>query len=177
MTRPALLLWLLFAGSSAIAGDLAGTVVGVIDGDTIDVLVEGRAVRVRLAEIDAPERRQAFGSKAKRELSALIFRREATVTDEGRDRYGRVVGTVRVDGRNINETMVWMGLAWAYPRYVVHQSYYAAQDAAKAAKRGLWADASPTPPWLFRHAPSVRQERLGVFDGDGHDPNRDSGKQ
>jgi endonuclease YncB( thermonuclease family) len=60
----------LFAGSSAIAGDLAGTVVGVIDGDTIDVLVEGRAVRVRLAEIDAPERRQAFGSKAKRELSA-----------------------------------------------------------------------------------------------------------
>jgi endonuclease YncB( thermonuclease family) len=83
------------------------------------------------------------------------------VTDEGRDRYGRVVGTVRVDGRNINETMVWMGLAWAYPRYVVHQSYYAAQDAAKAAKRGLWADASPTPPWLFRHAPSVRQERLG----------------
>ncbi|WP_306581239.1 thermonuclease family protein [Dokdonella sp.] len=144
------------AWTPAFAGDLAGTVVGVVDGDTIDVLADGRSVRVRLAEIDAPERRQAFGTKARQALADLTFHRAVAVVDEGRDRYGRTIGTVTVDGRNINLALVAAGLAWAYTRYVVHPEYVTAQDAARAAKRGLWADPHPTPPWDFRRPAGAR---------------------
>lgn len=147
-----LLLFLLMAWTPAFAGDLAGTVVGVVDGDTIDVLADGHTVRVRLAEIDAPERRQAFGTKARQALADLTFRRVVAIVDEGRDRYGRTIGTVTVDGRNVNLAMVAAGFAWAYSRYVVHPEYPAAQDAARAARRGLWVDPHPTPPWAFRRS-------------------------
>lgn len=151
--RTRLLLCLLVAWTPAFAGDLAGTVIGVVDGDTIDVLADGRPVRVRLAEIDAPERRQAYGTKARQALAELAFRRVVAVVDEGRDRYGRMIGTVTVDGgRNVNLAMVTAGFAWAYTRYVVHPAYPAAQEAARAARRGLWADPHPTPPWTFRRS-------------------------
>ena len=156
MTRPRLLLCLLLAWTPAFAGDLAGTVVGVVDGDTIDVLAGGRSVRVRLAEIDAPERRQAFGAKARQALADLTFRRVVAVVDEGRDRYGRMIGTVSVGGRNVNLTLVSAGFAWAYARYVVHPEYTSAQEAARAARRGLWADPHPTPPWEFRRPAGAR---------------------
>lgn len=156
MTPPRLLLLLLLTWTPAFAGGLAGTVVGVIDGDTIDVLASGRAVRVRLAEIDAPERHQAFGTKARQAMADLTFRRAVVVVDEGRDRYGRMIGTVTVDGRNVNLAMVAAGFAWAYARYVKHPEYSAAQDAARAARRGLWVDPRPTPPWAFRRATRAR---------------------
>lgn len=96
----------------------SGAVVGVIDGDTIDVLVENRPVCVRLAQIDAPERTQAFGTRSRQALSAMVFRQAVTVAEAGPDRYGRTLGTVFVAGVNVNAAMIDQGMAWAYRQYV-----------------------------------------------------------
>ena len=94
--------------------DLVGPVVAVLDGDTIDVLIERHPVRVRLAQIDAPEKRQAFGTRSRQALAAMVFQKRVTVAEAGSDRYGRVLGTVFVSGQNINAAMVEQGMAWVY---------------------------------------------------------------
>ena len=131
--------------------DFTGKVVGVVDGDTLDVLVDKRPVRVRLAEIDAPEKRQAFGTRARQMLSELAFGKIATVRDHGTDWRGtRTIGHVLVDGRDVGRGMVAAGMAWTYPQYVKDPSLYDVEAQARAEGRGLWADASPTPPWRWR---------------------------
>ncbi|HEP9428521.1 TPA: thermonuclease family protein [Pseudomonas aeruginosa] len=141
---------LLFAASTAYA-DIAGRVVGVIDGDTLDVLVDKRPVRVRLAQIDAPEKRQAFGTRARQALSSLAFRQDVTVIEAGPDRYGRTVGTVYVGAVNVNNELVRQGMAWAYRRYVTDPAVIQIEAEARREKRGLWVDPSPVPPWEYRH--------------------------
>lgn len=118
----------LLAVCSAAWADFSGSVVGVIDGDTIDVLVENRPVRVRLAQIDAPERAQAFGTRSRQALSAMVFRQAVTVA----------------------EAMIDQGMAWAYRQYVTDRSLIQLEAQARAARRGLWADPAPVEPWLFR---------------------------
>ncbi|HAN9605061.1 TPA: micrococcal nuclease [Escherichia coli] len=147
---------LIFAASTAHA-DIAGRVVGVIDGDTLDVLVDKRPVRVRLAQIDAPEKRQAFGTRARQALSSLTFRQDVTVIEAGPDRYGRTVGTVYVGAVNVNNELVRQGMAWAYRRYVTDPTVIQIEAEARREKRGLWADPSPVPPWEFRRARTATQ--------------------
>lgn len=136
--------------ASAARADLAGPVIAILDGDTIDVLIDRQPVRVRLAQIDAPEKRQAFGTRSRQALSALVFRQSVTVADAGRDRYGRVLGTVYVSGFNVNAEMVRQGMAWVYRQYATDRSLFALEDEARAGRRGLWADPLPVPPWQFR---------------------------
>lgn len=136
--------------ASAARADLAGPVIAILDGDTIDVLIDRQPVRVRLAQIDAPEKRQAFGTRSRQALSALVFRQSVTVADAGRDRYGRVLGTVYVSGVNVNAEMVRQGMAWVYRQYATDRSLFALEDEARAGRRGLWADPLPVPPWQFR---------------------------
>lgn len=107
--------------------------------------------RLRLAQIDAPEKRQAFGTRSRQALSSLVFRQSVTVADAGRDRYGRVLGTVYVSGVNVNAEMVRQGMAWVYRQYATDRSLFALEDEARAGRRGLWADPSPVSPWQFRH--------------------------
>ncbi len=140
----------LLAVSSAALAVFSGTVVRVIDGDTLDVLVANRPVRVRLAQIDAPERTQAYGTRARQALSAMTFLRVVTVADVGVDHYGRQLGTVFVAGANINAAMVDRGMAWAYRRYLSDRSLIRLEQQARAAHRGLWNDPAPIAPWLFR---------------------------
>lgn len=140
----------LLAVCSAAWADFSGSVVGVIDGDTIDVLVENRPVRVRLAQIDAPERTQAFGTRSRQALSAMVFRQAVTVAEAGSDRYGRTLGTVFVAGVNVNAAMIDQGMAWAYRQYVTDRSLIQLEAQARAARRGLWVDPAPVEPWLFR---------------------------
>ncbi|QCM14261.1 micrococcal nuclease (plasmid) [Agrobacterium tumefaciens] len=147
---------LIFAASTAYA-DIAGRVVGVIDGDTLDVLVDKRPVRVRLAQIDAPEKRQAFGTRARQALSSLTYRQDVTVIEAGPDRYGRTVGTVYVGAVNVNNELVRQGMAWAYRRYVTEPAVIQIEAEARREKRGLWADPSPVPPWEFRRARTATQ--------------------
>lgn len=147
----------LAAALPAPAAELRGRVVAVSDGDTLTVLTAGhKSERVRLAGIDAPESRQAFGTAAKRGLSALVFGAEVHVEYTKRDRYGRIVGRVLREGRDAGLAQVEAGLAWHYLRYAAEQpsgeraAYAEAERAARAARRGLWTDAAPLAPWEWR---------------------------
>lgn len=135
----------------ALAGELVGTVVGITDGDTLRVLVDEREVVVRLDQIDAPEKAQPFGQRARQSLAELCFRKGARVIEHGRDRYGRTIGTVMIDGLDVNAEQVRRGMAWAYLRYLREPALAEVEREAREARRGLWADAEPVAPWEWRH--------------------------
>ncbi len=104
--------------SQTLAADFTGRVVGVADGDTITVLHSGKPVRIRLNGIDCPEKRQAFGKRAKQFTSRLTYGKAVTVKDLGQDRYGRTIGDVILpDGRSLNKELVKAGFAWWYRKY------------------------------------------------------------
>lgn len=143
------------------AATLQGRVVTVADGDTLTVLdVNKTQHKIRLAGIDAPEKKQAFGQRSKQSLSELTFGKEVEVEIVKRDRYGREVGKILVNGKDVNLMQVERGMAWFYRQYQREQSendrvlYDAAEAAAKADRRGLWRDPNPMPPWEFRHSKS-----------------------
>lgn len=142
-------------GPAVLAEDLSGRVVGVVDGDTLDLLTaEHRTVRVRLAEIDAPEHDQPWGARAKQALSSLAFGREATVRSTATDRYGRTVGRVYAGGVDVNAALVSQGAAWAYRSYVTDGSILDREAEARAAGRGLWSLPAfeRSPPWEWRRS-------------------------
>jgi len=151
----ALLLALAFTAN---AETVTGRVVGVADGDTI-TLLDGDKVqhKIRLAGIDAPEKKQPFGNRSKESLSELAYDKTVTVETDKRDKYGRQVGKVLVNRQDVNLVQVERGMAWFYRQYqreqspADRQSYAAAEIEARAAKLGLWRDADPMPPWEFRH--------------------------
>ncbi len=150
---------LLCAAASPAAADLSCKVVGVADGDTITALCQGNEqVKVRLAEIDAPEKAQPFGAKSKQLLSGLCFGKQARISPQGRDRYGRTIGRIYCftpgvkTGIDANAEQIRRGMAWVFDRYVTDRDLYRIQDDARDARRGLWADQSPTPPWEWRKA-------------------------
>lgn len=142
------------------ADELQGRVVKVADGDTITVLDGQRQQHViRLAGIDAPEKSQPFGQKSKAHLSQAVFGQTVTVTFDKRDRYGRIVGQVRVLGEDANLRQLQAGWAWHYKQYQSEQTpdqrsvYDAAERAAREKLLGLWqgqGPASPEPPWDYR---------------------------
>lgn len=128
----------------------------MVDGDTIDVLTTAKEqVRIRLHGIDAPEAGQAFGIRAKQELSDLVFAKHVAVEVVEKDRYGRTVGRVTVGSTKVNVEMVRRGFAWWYRSYAKGDTDLAqAEDDARASRRGLWADKEPVPPRSFRRAGS-----------------------
>jgi micrococcal nuclease len=126
-------------------------VVSVHDGDTITALADGnRQVKVRLTGIDAPELGQPFGRAAKRHLSGMVFGKTIEIEAGKKDRWGRTLGAVKVDGKPVAEAMVAEGLAWHYTRYSDDQRLAAAEREARVARRGLWQDPQPVPPWEWR---------------------------
>lgn len=139
-----------------------GKVIRVLDGDTIEVLWNGRPVRVRLHGVDCPERNQAFGSAARKFTAELCFGQQVTLRSYGTDRYGRLLADVILpDGRVLNHELLRAGLAWWYREYAAADTALAALEAeARAARRGLWAQRDPLPPWEFRRA--ERQPRRGA---------------
>lgn len=142
---------LLVAGGCGAAESLSGRVVSVRDGDTLEVMRAGRAVRVRLWGVDCPELAQAFGQRAKQRTSDLVFGREVRVTVVDHDRYGRLVGQVGIDGRDLGEALIQAGMAWWYRHHAPdRRSYEQAEREARAARRGLWADGNPIAPWRYR---------------------------
>lgn len=128
-----------------------GRVVKVSDGDTVTVLnANSEEVKVRLGGIDAPEKKQAFGSVAKQALSDWVFNKIVVVREVSTDRYGRKIGFLDVDGSDINASLVWAGYAWEYKSYSKSSVMGGYENDARQQKRGLWVDANPTPPWEFR---------------------------
>lgn len=130
---------------------------GVADGDTITVLDNQKVQhKIRLAGIDAPEKAQAFGQRAKESLSDLVFKKDVTVETTKRDRYGRLVGKVLLGDQDVNLEQLRRGLAWYYRKYAAELTpedrlaYDGTETSAKARKAGLWVHPAPTPPWDFR---------------------------
>ena len=159
MMGKALACLLLALACAAHAETVTGRVVGVADGDTITVLDADKVQhKIRLAGIDAPEKRQAFGNVSKQSLVDMVDGQSVAVEWVKVDRYGRKVGKVLVDGADANLIQVERGFAWHYKDHEREQSandrklYEAAELAAKSARRGLWRDAVPVPPWEWRKA-------------------------
>jgi micrococcal nuclease len=136
-------------------------IVGVTDGDTLTARCDAPespiTIQVRLAEIDAPEKRQPFGERSKQHLSTLCFGKAAVVTPRTRDRYGRTVARVACDGVDASSEMVRSGMAWAFTKYLTDPSIAAVERDARGEHVGLWADAVPTPPWEWRKSLTTRQ--------------------
>lgn len=141
-----------FLSESVVAAEIQGKVIRVLDGDTIEVLQDKTPVRIRLANIDAPEKKQAFGRWSANQLKDLVAAKPVTVTYTQTDRYGRIIGRVfTTNGTEASRFMVQSGAAWVYGKYNSDNSLPAQQRAAQEQKRGLWADSNPMPPWEWRH--------------------------
>ena len=131
--------------------EFTGRVVGVVDGDTIDVLVERQPIRIRLYGIDCPEKSQPFGMRAKQVASSLCFGSRVTVVPRDKDRYGRLVAEiVLLDGRNLNREMLRQGYAWWYRQYSTDAELEKLEREARSARRGLWVQNNPEEPSRFR---------------------------
>lgn len=136
---------------------ITGQVVAIADGDTITVRTSaGQTVKVRLKHIDAPERGQAFGTRSRERLGELAFGQTVELIGTEKDRYGRLLAVVKVDGLEVNLELVKAGLAWAYLQYKPPANYIDAERKAKVGKVGLWADREPIPPWEFRKRKTAR---------------------
>ena len=147
----AILLTFLLA-HSALAGEFTGQVVGVLDGDTLEVLNGHHTERIRLSGIDCPEKGQAYGQKAKQAASALVFGKEVTFQIFGKDKYRRTIADVRLpDGSNVNHALVKEGWCWWYRKYApVNTTLERLEAEARESRMGLWADPHPVPPWEWR---------------------------
>lgn len=162
MKLQAIGLWacLVLVASSAGAGESwIGKVVGVSDGDTVTVLHDRTPVKIRLHGVDAPEKAQPFGEQARQFTSGLVFGRQVRVEVLSRDKYGRSVGRIHLlaPERSLQQELLTAGLAWWYRQYSPRDTRLAAlEEQARKARRGLWAEASPTPPWQWRHAGKAR---------------------
>ncbi len=132
-------------------------VIAVMDGDTILILRHGKPVKLRMANIDAPERAQAFGKQSRESLLEMVGKKQVRIDTRAVDQYGRVIGLVSVEGRNINQEQVRRGMAWEYSNHHSDKTYISLQNEARQAKRGLWAQTAPQAPWQWRKLhPSVK---------------------
>ena len=139
------------------ADDLTGHVVGVTDGDTLTVLDSNKGLtKIRLHQIDAPEKKQDFGQRSKQSLSDLTYGKPVRVEVFDTDKYGRTVGKVWVNGLDANLEQVKRGMAWVYRQYTQEPAYFAAEQTARNGRVGLWSQSNPVPPWEFRHPNQAR---------------------
>lgn len=144
--------------------DFSGQVVSVLDGDTIEVLHNNRAQRIRLNGIDCPEKGQAYGNRAKQAASELAFGKEVMLQTHGLDKYGRTIADVLLsDNTNINYQLVKNGWCWWYRKYAPGNVILEELERrARASRVGLWADPAPIPPWVYRK--SRRGQGLDLSD-------------
>ena len=149
--------FILFLTFNLNAATLQGKVVKVADGDTLTVLDDKKTQhKIRLQGIDAPEKAQAFGQKSKQSLNQLVHSKMVTVEFEKKDKYGRTVGKVLLNGTDVCLEQIKLGMAWHYKQYQSEQSkedreiYAQAEQLAKSQAIGLWRDKNPMPPWDFR---------------------------
>jgi endonuclease YncB( thermonuclease family) len=147
-----LLVTLFLVASSAYGETFDGAVLRIVDGDSLIVVFHGKQARVRLKEIDAPELKQPFGQRSRRSLAQICDKKTARVSWTEKDRNGRTLGRVWCGGIDANAEQVRRGMAWVFDRYAMDRSLYPLQEAARADRLGLWADAAPIAPWDWRAA-------------------------
>jgi micrococcal nuclease len=134
-------------------------VTSVHDGDTLTGINESKEqVKVRLDAIDAPELSQPYGQASRKALAEKVFGKVVTVTTKKRDQYGRVIGHVIVDKRDVNLELLEEGAVWHYGQYDRNKRLREAEQSARAAKKGLWREPNPVAPWEWRR---TERERKG----------------
>ena len=138
-----------------------GKVVGITDGDTVTVLTStNEQVKIRIYGIDCPEKKQAFGTKARAFLASLIFGQTVIIQPSGKDLYGRTIAKISYEDRDIGLTMIQYGYAWWYQAYAKKEiDYKKAQVKAKDQQLGLWQDANPVEPWKFRKHKTKKEDK------------------
>lgn len=137
----------------AFASEIKGRVVGVSDGDTLTLLTaQKESIRIRLVEIDAPEKDQPFGQESKKSLSDLVFGKDVSIVWDKTDKYKRTLGRVYVGDTDVNLQQVKNGAAWAYTQYLTDDRIKQAENEARNTKAGLWALQADQimPPWEWR---------------------------
>ncbi len=145
------IIFLILAVQSASAW--SGKVVKVADGDTITVRRDRTQIRIRLHGIDTPERKQAFGKKAKQFTARLTSGKTVEVERTDTDKYGRTVALISVGGINVNEALIESGFAWVYRKYCKQaycRDWLQLEQHARTVRIGLWRDKNPIPPWEWR---------------------------
>ena len=135
---------------------VVGKVVKVVDGDTLHVYSNKKTYKIRLSGIDAPERGQAYGKRAKEHLEFLVAGKQVIAIVESKDRYGRYVASVKVQSKDVCAEMLSAGYAWHYKQYSSNKYYADLQSEARKSKRGLWVDKKPQAPWEYR-----KEQRAG----------------
>ena len=146
---------------TAYATDVTCKVVAISDGDTFTCLTDARQqIKIRMAEIDAPEKNQPYGSKAQQALSGMIFQQQVRINIQETDRYGRSVGRVHVGSIDVNANLVAIGAAWMYRQYSVDRSLSQLEDQARLSRRGLWAlpESERMAPWDWRRTGRDKQQ-------------------
>ena len=156
----AIALWT--ALTPALATTLEGRVVKIADGDTLTMIVDGQQEKIRLSDIDTPERKQPYGMRAKQALAEMTFGKTISVFTTSRDRYGRVIGHVTAEGVDINAELVRLGYAWVYRRYSNDPELLRLEESARAGKLGLWAESNPIPPWEWRRGRRPSSDSLAA---------------
>ena len=132
------------------ARTFSGKVLAVLDGDTLLMLRNNRPAKVRLAEIDAPEKMQTFGETSRRSLSDMVLGKQVKVSSQAVDKYGRMVAHLGLNGLDVNAEQIRRGMAWEYSHFHGNKVLVALQEEAKQVPRGLWALSDPMPPWEWR---------------------------
>lgn len=144
---------LILLSSYLLSYELIGKVVKVSDGDTITILASDKIqYKIRLNDIDAPEKKQNFGNKSKDNLDKYIAGKTVTVKYDKTDKYKRILGTIYYQNKDINLQQVKDGYAWVYKKYSKNQEYYKAEKLAREKKIGLWSEKNPIEPSEFRKA-------------------------
>ena len=147
---------------SAHAATYPARVVAITDGNTLRAVHDGREIVVRLRWIDSPESGQRYSRQAKQALGELVAGQTVTVRDFGADANGRrLADVVLSDGRNVNRELVRLGWAWWFRKYSRDVTLGTLEADARAAKRGLWADAHPVPPWEWRASQASDRDGAG----------------
>jgi micrococcal nuclease len=137
-----------------------GEVTGIRDGDTLFLQVEGGQLRVRLARIDAPEKKQAFGRRSEQSLRELVWKRVVTAKWHQLDRYGRPIAEVFVDEFDVNAEQVRRGMAWVYRAYSRDPDLIRLEQEARTERRGLWSEPNPVAPWVWRKQHAATGDEL-----------------
>ena len=141
---------LLVASGMAQAEEFVTKVIAVLDGDTVLVRRAHGVLKIRLADIDAPEKAQPFGASSQRSLSGMVLGKQVQVVSQATDQYGRMVAHLGVGGLDVNTEQIRRGMAWEYSFHHSNPGLIALEAEARQAPRGLWAMSSPTPPWEWR---------------------------
>ncbi len=135
----------------AYAEEFYAKVIVVMDGDTVMVLRDGKKIKVRLANIDAPESDQKFGKESRQALADRVLKKQVHIKSQAVDSYGRLIAEISIDGKSVNEEQVSKGMAWEYSHYHRNKHYLDLHKQAKQSRRGLWAQSvQPISPEQWR---------------------------